>query len=366
MMPRAAALALAASLLIAVIPPGRPAETPRRANTPNPVDRAIARGLAYLGDRQEGDGAFFDREEGSRDRHETALTSLAILAYCAAGHLPSDRTREGAILKRAIDFVLRPDRQEPDGFLGQRDSSRMYGHGMATLALTELLGMGADKAQDRLIRERAARGLELILRSQRQTKREPKFNGGWRYTPDSSDSDLSITVWQLMALRSARNAGLEVPKEAIDLAVAYLKRSYQEEQERRTGGPVGGCAYQPGGRPEFAMVASGLLALCVCGEYTSPEVQGSANWLRVNRPSPGHRWFYYGMYYYAQGMYQRGGEYAEEARRTTEELLLPLQNEDGSWLGAEGQEHIVGKIYGTALAILSLAVKYHYLPIYQR
>src|SRR5205814_1427099 len=79
---------------------------------------------------------------------------------------------------------------------------------------------------DKRIRDRCAKAIELILRAQKVRKNE-LFRGGWRYTPDSSDADLSITVWQLMALRAAKNAGMDVPKQAIDDAVGYLKRSYQ-------------------------------------------------------------------------------------------------------------------------------------------
>jgi hypothetical protein len=347
----------------------QPAATTASRREPDKVDLAVARGVGYLVSRQESNGSFVDRDMGERDRHETALTSLGVLALLASGHLPTDRTKEGAAVKRAIDFLLLPDRQDADGYYGNRDSSRMYGHGITALALTELLGMGADKAQDRLIRERARRAVELILRSQQVKKREVKFNGGWRYTPESPDADLSVTVWQLMALRSGKNAGLDVPKSAIDGAVAYLKRSYSgdDARGRRAGdSSTGGFAYQPGSRPEFAMAASGLLALVVCGEYDAPEVRGAALWLRAHPPEPDSRWFYYGIYYYAQGMFQAGGEFAEEGRRKVHDVLLPRQDADGSWAGTQGQELGVGRIYSTSLALLSLAVRYHYLPIYQR
>ena len=72
------------------------------------------------------------------------------------------------------------------------------------------------------------------------------------------------------------------------------------------------------------------------------------------------------MYYYAQGMYQVGGEAAETAARLTSELLLRLQTSGGHWLSSDGEERNVGIVYATTLAILSLGVRYHYLPIYQR
>ena len=109
----------------------------------------------------------------------------------------------------------------------------MYGHGITTLCLTEMMGMAVSKRQEARIRSVAQKSITLILRSQRVRKSNPKYRGGWRYTPDAHDSDLSISVWQLMALRSAKNAGLEVGKEAIEEAVRYLKRSYFSPRDGR-------------------------------------------------------------------------------------------------------------------------------------
>jgi len=323
--------------------------------------------VRFLLSCQEPDGGFFDAAKGERDRHETALSGLALLGLAAAGHMPGDRTAEGAATKRAVDFLLQPARQDPDGYFGRLDNSRMYGHGIVGLALAELLGMGADKAQERLLHERVRLAMDLTLRAQRVTKRDPRHAGGWRYTPDSADSDLSVSVWHLLALRSARNAGIPVPKEAIDLAVGYLKRSYSTGDEAHAPGePFGGFAYQPGQRPDYSMTSAGMLAMIVCGQYESNEVRGAANWLRRNPVEAENRWFYYGTYYYSQAMFQRGGDFALEGRRSTERLLLSRQLEDGSWHGSQGQEYGVGRIYGTALAILSLGVRNHFLPIYQR
>ena len=44
---------------------------------------------------------------------------------------------------------------------------------------------------------------------------------------DDKDADLSIIGWQLMALRSAKNAGFDVPVEAIDAAVECVRRHYR-------------------------------------------------------------------------------------------------------------------------------------------
>jgi len=130
---------------------------------------------------------------------------------------------------------------------------------------------------------------------------------------------------------------------------------------------MAGFSYVPGqNTPSFTMTAAGLLAMQVCGNYESPLVTGSADWLLKNPPKWTERFFFYGTYYYAQGMYQRGGEHALVADRLVRQILLPKQNGDGSWTASSGEETGNGQVYSTSLAVLSLSVKYHYLPIYQR
>lgn len=268
-------------------------------------------------------------------------------------------------MNRALDFVLRPDNQEPDGYFGRKDGSRMYGHGITSLMLAEMVGMGADTKQDAVLRDKCHKAIDLILRAQKVPKNENN-RGGWRYSPDAGDSDMSVTVWQTMALRAARNAGFDVPKEAIDEAVRYIKRSYEPGREQKRGMVAyGGFGYQGRGR-ELSTTAEGLLALLVCGDYDSEEVRGASERLFRDPIRPGERWFFYTTYYYAQSMYQRGGKFAPEGARVTSDVLLPLQSREGWWEGLGGEERGGGKVYATAMAVLSLAVKNHFLPIYQR
>lgn len=297
----------------------------------------------------------------NKNRAETTMTSLAVLALGAMGHQPGDVTPEGQAMKRALDFVLKPENQEADGYFGKADGSRMYGHGITSLMLAEMLGMGADDRQDVLIRERCRKALDLILRAQRVPKNEAN-RGGWRYTPDAGDSDMSVTCWQAMALRAARNAGMDVPKESIDLAVRYIKGLY-DPADKKPG--MAGFGYANRGH-ETSTTAEGMLALQVCGEYESAEVKGASERLLRTGIKNGDKWLFYTAYYYAQGMYQRGDKHATEGKKVVADLLIPLQNRDGSWEGTGGEERQGGKVYATSLAVLALAVKNHYLPIYQR
>ena len=116
---------------------------------------------------------------------------------------------------------------------------------------------------------------------------------------------------------------------------------------------------------KYSTAAAGLLSLQVCGEYDTAEVRGSTNWLANQPVDPRKQWFFYGTYYYAQGMQKREKRIADSARKKTEDVLLKLQSIDGSWRGGDGMERGAGRVYCTAMATLSLSVKHHFLPIYQ-
>ncbi len=326
------------------------------------VDRAMQRGIDYLVSIQREDGAITDRG------HEVAMTALAIMAMASIGTEPVAVNPAGRAMYRAIEFVLDKRNQDMEGYFGSRDGSRMYGHGIITLMLTEVLGMGATPEQNERIHRALNDAIKLILAAQKVSKAE-KLKGGWRYTPTSRDSDLSVSVWQLMALRSAKNDGLDVPGEAIDDALKYLRYSYASPIDR-DGKPreaITGFSYTPGTyHPSFTMSAAGLLAMQVCGQYDSPLVKGASDWLFEHPPKDSERFFFYGIYYYAQGMHQAGGKYAERADGLVPEILLPMQRTDGAWLARGGEERNVGATYATALSLLSMSVRYHYLPIYQR
>ena len=326
------------------------------------VDQVVNKAIQYLLTQQRDGGEITDKG------HDTTMTALAIMAMASVGTQPADPTPEGQAMQRALAFVLQDDRVDDKGYFGRKDGSRMYGHGIVTLLLTEMIGMGINDEQDQLIHERCQQAIDVILSSQKISKPN-HFQGGWRYNPDARDADLSVSVWQLMALRSAKNDGLQVPASAIKEAVDYLKRSYASPLDPN-GLPekkASGFCYEPHqNHPTFTMTSAGLLAMQVCGEYESPLVDGAADWLLEHPPKWKERFCSYGTYYYAQGMYQRGGEHANTARQLVQEMLLKEQKNDGSWTAENGSEKSHGTVYATSMAILSLSVKYHYLPIYQK
>ncbi|WP_166824237.1 prenyltransferase/squalene oxidase repeat-containing protein [Thalassoroseus pseudoceratinae] len=312
------------------------------------VDAAIAKALKYLASVQQPSGAWRVDAYGE----STAGTSLAVMAFLAAGHLPGEGPYGDAINK-GIDWVL--DHQEPNGMLiNPRHTSHgpMYSHGISTLMVAEIIGM-VDVDRGRKAKKVLEDAIRLILNAQGVAK-SPGNEGGWRYTPHSRDSDLSVTGWQLLALRAAKDVGCDVPADNIEQAIEYVKRCHHR----------GGFAYQPRQNPTAVRTGTGILCLEVAGDHHSDEALTGVQYLQ-NRPL---RWndqhCFYGVYYCSVGMFKIGGDAWKQTQRHINSMLLEHQSFNGSWLC--DRENNLGRGYCTSMAILALSIDYRYLPIYQR
>ena len=323
------------------------------------VDRAVDNGLRFLAGALRPDGTF----DGGHGR-TAALPALVGMAFLSKGHLPG-RSPYGEVVNRTIDSVLSRADMKPDaafrGYFGQEDNGRMYAHAIATLFLSECSGM-VDARRQRKIDEVLPYAVRVILDAQRCAKDNAEHLGGWRYHPDSKDSDLSCSGWALMALRSARLNGGGVPPEAIEQAVLFIKRTRREKD--------GAFSYQSN-RGQYAETLSGAGILCLelCGRHLAPESRAAARFVRQTYEkalSPDARGYvFYGLYYTAQGLFQIGGDEWKTFYPWLTATWLPKQRPDGSWVnehnGAEGNP-----VYATAMMVLALTVPYRQLPIYQR
>ena len=321
-----------AIVLAAGVARAQPADAVRIAELSPGTERAIENGLKYLAKTQNPDGSW-----GSKYR--AANTSLALMSFMLKGHFPKEG-KHGQRLDRAVRFLLRRAK-EGGGYFG----GNMYEHGLATLAMSEVWGM-SDRTE---IRDTLKQSVRVILRSQSRS-------GGWRYQPIPRDADISATVMQIVALASAKEAGIYVPQKTIDRAVAYVKRL----QVRFTGG----FGYTSASTEGFARTAAGALSLLMCGEDPKGrEVRGALGYLNRydDEKFKKLQWFFYGHYYAVQAMYQAGEGYYQAWYPKIRSALLRKQQSDGSWRGASG-----GTSCTTAMAILILGVPYRYLPIYQR
>lgn len=297
------------------------------AELPPEVEGAIDRGLEALLKSQQPDGSW--------GNHKVASTALSLMAFMVKGQFP-ERPPNGTSLTRAVDFLVQ-SAGKTNGYMG----ASMYEHGLATLALSEVSGMvNREDVHDTL-----KQAVVVILKAQ-----NPK--GGWRYKPEPTDADLSATVMQIVALASAKEAGIMVPDETISKAVEYVKFCNHK--------PSGGFGYTGPDGPGFERTAAGVMSLMMCGERDSEVVKKGIEYL-VKQPvgifaNSAH--YYYGHYYAMQAMYQAGEDQYQAWYPQISEALLKKQGADGNW----ADSHQIG----TQMAILILGVPYRFLPIYQR
>ncbi len=350
---------VAAACVVAALPSFVGADAPDVAleKYRKPIDRAIDRALAYLASRQHKEG-YFPSSMGK----SSAVTSLAVMAFLAKGYTPGTGPY-GQHINRGIDFVLRC--QRPNGLIvGSRSHGPMYSHGISTLMLCQVSGM-VDQQRQKKLDEALPRAVRLILTAQ-QVRKSAAYKGGWRYQPHSRDSDMSLTGWALMSLRSARNNGSQVPKKAIEDAVGFVLRCQVRKGSKAGKGGVG-FTYQPGGAPGLARTGVAVLCLELCGRHRSKEALQGGEWILAHRSRRyGAGYFYYGLYYCSQSMFQLGGKYWQQFAPYMYEMMLKFQRKDGSWPQGSGGEAAGGPCYSTAMGVLALAVSYRQLPIYQR
>ena len=318
------------------------------------IDRAVEAGIRYIVSQQKPDGSF----SGSFGK-SAAIPALAGMAILSKGHLPGTEPY-GETLLKCLDYVLTTPDLRFDakfrGYMGAKDNGRMYAHSIATLFLAEMSGM-VDSVRQAKIDAVLPLAVKVILDAQNQ-KKSPEHFGGWRYTPDSNDSDLSCSGWALMALRSVRLNGAELPSDAIEKAVLYVKRSQREDR--------GAFSYQGrDGRFGETLTGAGILCLELCGKHLDPASLKAAEYLK--REYDGKRVpsgnVHYGLYYTAQGLFQLGGEYWKSFEKWMHSEFLRRQRPDGSWCG-QGDEG--NPVYATAMTVLAFTVPYRMLPIYQR
>ena len=309
------------------------------------AESAIDRGLDWLSQRQQEDGSF-----GSitRYRQNPGIAGLCGLAFLASGSTPG-RGPYGESISQTVDYVMSCAR--PSGYIveGNPDyyHGPLYGHGFATLFLAEVYGMTSrDDVRDAL-----KRAVQLIVDSQNE-------QGGWRYTPDSSEADISVTVCQVMALRAARNAGISVPKSTIDMSVEYIERSQNSD---------GGFRYRvlEPAESKFARSAAALVALYTSGIHEGRVLDKGLDYMMQFVPgTPGsrhHDYYFYGQYYAAQAAWHAGGDYWRIWFPAARDEIISQQYNEGSW-----SDPWIGNEYATAMALIVLQVPNNLLPIFER
>ena len=313
----------------------------------DPWKATTEKGLKWLASQQGRSGGW------THPMYMTAVSALAGTALICSG----STTTQGPYSKEirgCVDFLLSKARR--NGLIGEpkSDDRYTYGHGFAMLFLSQVLGEEEDS-------DRRQELIEVLQNAVRFSVNAQTKAGGWGYV-SSKESDFdegSTTITQVQGLRGCRNAGLVVPKEAIEKAKKYIYGCQNND---------GGISYNSSsakGSSRPAITAAALAALYNAGDYESKQIPKMWKYSRRNLHKLdndglfGH--WHYAYLYYTQVVYRQGLEQWNPFRDKICNRIKKEQRPDGHW-----REDNVNDVYGTAINLIILQMDYGYLPIYQR
>ncbi|HJT78641.1 MAG TPA: prenyltransferase/squalene oxidase repeat-containing protein, partial [Gemmataceae bacterium] len=343
-------------------------------------EAAVANGLLFLARHQSADGHWsmehWDRNYHAKEsdpsaprapyngtglgtNNDVAGTAFGLLPFLGAGytHKPpaADATGKAPhinyqkVVKAGLDYLIRKQTAQGE-FPGG-----MYAHGLAAIAVCEAYGLTSDP----LLKRSAQKAIDFIVYAQDPSK------GGWRYTP-RTDSDTSVTGWQVMALKSGQMAGLNVPSGTLRGAEKWLDSCMTKDK--------GGYGYT-GPEETPTMTSVGLLCRMYLGwSPKNPGLLAGVKKLKAYPPGSINSLYYY--YYATQVMHHMGGEDFAAWNPKMRDLLIKTQDKGtdakrpmqrGSW-DPKGDVHgtVGGRIMITSLSLLTLEVYYRHLPLYKR
>lgn len=335
-----------------------------------PVERVVAQesaihyGVAVpstvraINDRSLGFLASTQKEDGSwpGDQSGPAITGICIMAFMASGADPDYGPYAGNIRRALRNLILHQD--GTTGYISGPGGSSMYHHGFALLALSEAYGMVSERLlwQDGEVpaekRRSLGQALELAVGCALTAQQKNPW-GAWRYSPESQDADTTVTGTVLMGLLGAKNAGIDVPSEAIEKAFDFFRRNTLRD---------GNVSYLPNQSHGSGITRTAIATLvyAVGKRKDLPEYQAVAESLkrRMDQEVMDHPFYY--RYYMAQALFHSDLEVWQVWNRRIIAQLQRHQQEDGSFWSQHGWA------YGTGMSVLALALNYRLLPVYER
>ncbi|MDX1964032.1 MAG: prenyltransferase/squalene oxidase repeat-containing protein [Pirellulales bacterium] len=314
-------------------------------------ERIVNGGCDWIAKTQSNSGGW----TGAQSSYPTAMTALAGMALICHGSTTTQGKYSGA-LRKCVDYLCAKSRS--NGLIGdpKSDDRYTYGHGYAMMFLSQVLGEEEDIQRRQELTEVLKASVKFCIQAQTSS-------GGWGYVSAKEGGDFdegSTTITQVQGLRGCRNAGIPVPKEAIDKAIKYIQKCTLSDGGVQYSAKTGG-----GGRPPIS--AAAIACLYNAGDYDDKLVPKMLEYVKkhyqsVGSDNDGH--WHYAHYYYAQVVYREGGKLWQEYR---DKMYVRLMNEAKS----DGKVHYwdqgyIGPIYTTSINLTILQLEKAYLPLYQR
>jgi hypothetical protein len=342
---------------------GKPLRSPA---TDEEIRTALVRALDYIASKQQ--------EDGSWPHYEQAGAGLAIMAFIGGKCVQKDYSVK---IQSGLDFLrslFTASSSYPEGSEEQAKNGGMFGtpnmyeHAIATLGIIEALVDRNDSSLESIANE----AIQLIVRAQ-NTEHKPAtlqgpfepdspYYGSWRYEPDYTDGDISVTAWQILTLRAAVNAGFSMPDYVFPAAAKFV---------RSLRGADGSFSYEgPGEAGEScARAGMGAFALQLCGFPKDPLIPPALRFMQNSGPvwnleNPGEGYPFYYWYYGTRVMYIAGGEDWRVWKDWMCRFLIDHQNKGGGWDGAQQEENDTLETYRAAFGALMLEFCCGHVPIY--
>ena len=312
------------------------------------VTRAINEGVRFLKAQQRPDGSWMDVENEAK----TGTTSLITLALLTAGEKAESPTIHGA-----LDYLRR---------YGPSDLKSTYAIALQTMAFAA--------ARPKLDQLRIANNVAWLEQAQIKPTDPVKWAGSWTYSDSkrTRPGDNSNTQYAVLGLHAAREAGVPVKPVVWELAHTYWERSQK---------PNGGWAYTPDSTNQTAsMTCAGVSSLLITGfhrfqaqEVLKGETIGNCGRRGINDGLPaginwltehfqvsqnfgnGQQWKFYYLYSLERAGRLTGQRFFgsnDWYRLGAEELVHAQDKVGGFWTGALNESD---KVLATSFALLFLA-----------
>lgn len=322
-------------------------------------ERAVNFGLTWLQKIQQPDGSWNFAEvgeagqRGSLQATTMGATSMAMLTFLGGGHTHRSKGQFRETVNKGLAYMLSKAEQTSSG-IDLRGTAQgnagMYVQGLATICLCEASAM---EPGDRILRRAATGAIKFIEKAQDHQ------GGGWRYKPNEP-GDTSVTGWQIMALQSAKTCRISVDGDTIRGARDYLKSASVNNGSM--------YSYMARGGATDTMTAVGLLCQMYLGwQRDRPELKAGVE--HLSKVGPSRENIYYN-YYASQVLHHWDGELWDQWNQRMRNQLVSTQVQDGpgagSWNVTDPHGDSGGRIYQTALSIMTLEIYYRHLPIYRR
>ncbi len=312
-------------------------------------EQAVLRGLAWLAAHQNEDGSW-------GEDYKAAMTGFGVLCFLGHGEL-QDSPQFGPAIGKALTWIFENGAKH-EGRLHMAESftaQGVYEHAICAYALGEYYTMTRDQRVVKLLKQAIAH----IIEGQGP-------GGGWMYAYDKSADDLSVSGWQIQALKAAHLGQLPIPgvDKALTTAVAYIER---------VKGPNGGYGYR-GPTDDYSLTGVGILCQLFWKGERGDLRKGMA-WLldqtEKRRPVKYREGSadLYAWYYHTQACLMFGGDAWTKWNAWFQDEICDVQSPDGSWpvpgggnVGPQNGDTLTGAVYRTSLCVLMLEVFYRYMP----